>query len=134
MKTNVRILSLLLALLLSIGALASCGNGRGNEVTTSADSASYEGAETELSTETVTEAVAEAEPPRPAKNYDEDFFLWVHNDSNRIDYHWVEESSNDVLSQAIYDRQQKVHAHLGVSCGQDKSPQNHYTTAFTKLQ
>ena len=115
MKNYVRILSLLLALLLSVSALASCGNGGGNEVTTSADSASYEDGETDISTETVTEAVAEAEPPRPAKNYGEDFFLWVHNDSNRIDYHWVEESSNDVLSQAIYDRQQKVYAHLGVT-------------------
>ena len=35
-------------------------------------------------------------------------------DTNKVAYHWVEESENDVLSEAIYDRQQKVFKHLGV--------------------
>lgn len=53
--------------------------------------------------------------PRPENNYDSDFFLLIHGDSNIFHYHWVEESSNDVLSQAIFDRQQKVYNHLGVN-------------------
>ena len=115
MKNYVRILSLVLALLLSVTVFASCGNTAENEVTTEANSVNYESTEAVSVDETITEAVAEVATPRPANNYDEDFFLWVHNDSNKLDYHWVEESSNDVLSQAIYDRQQKVYAHLGVS-------------------
>ena len=117
MKTYLKALAMLLAILLSLSAFASCGSADENEETTTEaqNAAVEEGSEADSTTETVTEAVIEVEPPRPVTNYNDDFFLWIHNDSNIMAYHWVEESSNDVLSQAIFDRQQKVYDHLGVS-------------------
>ena len=117
MKNYLKVLAMLLAVLLSVSVFASCGTTEQNEETTAAGTGVevQEGTEAGSATESATEeVVAEATPPRPATDYAEEFFLLVHNDSNRIEYHWVEESSNDVLSQAIFDRQQKVRTHLGV--------------------
>ena len=107
MKRYLRFISLILAVAVLASALASC-DARDNGKETEADSDS----ET-VASETVVEEISE-EPPRPQANHDEDFYLLVHGDSNKFEYHWVEESSNDVLSQAIFNRQQKIKSHLGV--------------------
>ena len=36
----------------------------------------------------------------------------IQPSSNVFEYHWVEESGNDLLTQAIFARQQKVQEHL----------------------
>ena len=36
----------------------------------------------------------------------------IQPSSNVFEYHWVEESGNDLLTQAIFERQQKVQEHL----------------------
>ena len=117
MKPYFKVLAMLLAVLLSLSVFASCGPTGDTETeaeTKGNETQAAEGSDSASASETVTEEAAEAEPPRPKANYDDEFFLLIHNDSNRIEYHWVEESSNDVLSQAIFDRQQKVREHLGV--------------------
>lgn len=131
MKKFLSVLSLLLSITIFFVAFTSCDSSSAEPKETSASDKAEEsinegteakpdgseavGGETSAASETETEATTEAEPPRPVANYDADFFLLIHHDSNRMEYHWVEESSNDVLSQAIYDRQQKVYDHLGVS-------------------
>ena len=101
MKTAIKIISFSLALLLLFPTFAAC------------DSSDNVGESTNAPMESTLEnsdAASEAESeevvliPRPENNYDSDFFLLIHGDSNIFHYHWVEESSNDVLSQAIFDR------------------------------
>ena len=50
----------------------------------------------------------------PKTNYGEDFLMLINPDTNKFHYHWVEESSNDVMTEAVYARQEKVREHLGV--------------------
>jgi hypothetical protein len=130
MKKFLSAISLLLSLTIFFVAFTACDSSSAASKETSASEKAEESinegteakpdeseavsGETSAASETETEATTEAEPPRPVANYDADFFLLIHNDSNRMEYHWVEESSNDVLSQAIYDRQQKVYNHLKV--------------------
>jgi hypothetical protein len=64
--------------------------------------------------DTVVETELENQPSIPQKNYDDEFYLLIQPGSNIFNFHWVEKSENDVLSQAIFERQQKVHDHLGV--------------------
>ena len=82
----------------------------------SVTSSSSESAASEAISETKTETETEKEavPSIEKKNYGQDFFLSIQPDSNYMEYHWVEESENDALSQSIYNRQQQVFAHLGV--------------------
>ena len=110
MKTNIKICAMILALLTLLSLLASCGS---TETETETDT---EATTTEATlSETASEAVeTEKTPSIEKKNYNTEFFLNVQTDSNYLEYHWVEESSNDVLTQAIYSRQQQVLAHLGV--------------------
>jgi len=67
----------------------------------------------------------------PTNNYGSDFYLWIMPDSNRPRYHWVEESENDVLSSAIYTRQQRVYDYLGVNIiGVSVANHNEYASRF----
>lgn len=65
-------------------------------------------------TESETEKETEVFPEVEKNNYDEDFFLHILPDVNPVDFYWVEESKSDILSDAIYTRQEKVHQYLGV--------------------
>lgn len=112
MKTSLKLLSLALALLLSLSVFASCGEADPVE------SETQETVSTENDSGTKTEeATTEAafSPDIEKKNYGKDFFLHIHGDVNPPHYYWVEESENDTLSQALYARQQKVNDYLGVN-------------------
>jgi len=119
MKSYFKILALMLAIIMTLSVFAACDSGsnqtetQGSEKET--DGTSGTGETNESGTkESVTEEATEGLPEVPANNYDEEFFLWIMQDTNKVTYHWVEESENDVLSEAIYDRQQKVFDYLGV--------------------
>lgn len=112
MKTNLKLLSLALALLLSLSVFVSCGE------TTPVESEAEEPTGTESISVTKTEeATTEADffPDIEEKNYGKDYFLHIHGDVNPPQYYWVEESSNDALSQALFNRQQQVADYLGVN-------------------
>jgi hypothetical protein len=99
MKNSIRILCLLLAMLLSFSVFVAC------------DKTPEETEAKATPTETETE---EVHPTIAKKNYNTDFFMTIQQDVNKPKYHWVEESENDALSEAIYARQEKVHEYLGV--------------------
>ena len=115
MNTQIKLLSLLLALVMLVSTFVACDGG--NQVTDDETKAPGE-SETVNSTEaSETETVAETEyfPAIDKKDYGADYFLHIHGDVNPPSFYWVEESSNDALSQALFDRQQKVSDHLGVN-------------------
>jgi len=125
MKMRFRILSLVLSLLMIITVFVSC-NSENSENETSEISQTQETKETQETqktenttaevtvAETELETESEYKPDISQKNYDDEFYLLIQPGSNIFEFHWVEKSENDVLSQAIFERQQKVNAHLGV--------------------
>jgi hypothetical protein len=116
MKSYLKIISLVLAVVMLFSSLVACDNGETE--TTGSDNTNTEAATGNEGNESREESSSEAEteyfPAVTQKNYDDSFYLYVHDDSNPIMYYWVEESSNDAMSQAIYDRQMKVKDYLGV--------------------
>ena len=60
------------------------------------------------------ESSSEATPLTERNNYGDDFHMVIQRNSNNMTYYWVEESNNDALSEAVFDRQQKVFDYLGV--------------------
>ena len=107
MKRFLKLSSLFLALAILLSALSACG-GKETEESSVAPSAE--------SVETLKETVEETELlPEVARNdYGKEFYLWIMDDTNKPRYHWVKESENDVLTEAIFARQQKVYDYLGV--------------------
>ncbi|MBQ8409994.1 MAG: hypothetical protein IJY39_14125 [Clostridia bacterium] len=106
MKKNLRILSLILALVIALSTLVSC-DGTEEEITTTA--------ENEQTVEsTAQETETEYFPDIAKKDYGTTFHIYIQHDSNKTEYHWVEESSGDALSEAIFARQEKIYEHLGL--------------------
>ena len=106
MKKSLRILSLLLALVMTVSAFAACNSGD-TEATTEASS--------QQATETAaTETETEYFPDIAQKDYDTTFHIYTQQSCNVPKYHWVEESEGDALSEAIFARQEKVRDYLGV--------------------
>ncbi|MBO5305168.1 MAG: hypothetical protein J6B12_00245 [Clostridia bacterium] len=126
MKTAQRIFLLVLILTHAISALTSCNTGKDTE--TEQDSKTPSEA---LGTETESETEVEYLPEIERNNYDTDFFLSIMPTASFMEYHWVKESSNDAMSQAIYDRQQKVREYLGVNLiGTATEASLHYAEPF----
>ena len=108
MKTSAfRLLSILLAMLMILSSFVACDGGKEEgtedkpgEATTSGDSQ--------------TEVETEAKPDVAENNYGTEFLLSILPDVNPMDLYWVEESANDVMSEALFARQQKVLDYLGV--------------------
>ena len=98
MKNILKLLSLALAVCMALSALVACDSSSNNDETK----------------EKVTNADGEYILDIEQKDYDDYFYLWIMDDTNKPDYHWVKESENDVLSEAIYNRQQSVYNHIGV--------------------
>lgn len=129
MSTNKKnkVLSFLMAILFSMSALTSCDSGDEQGTGVTETQATVSAIDTETVTETV--AVAEAMPGVERKDYDSEFFLWIMSGvSNEYKYHYVDESRNDVLSEAIFARQQKIYEYLGVNMIGSEYP-NHETYA-----
>lgn len=125
MKFSYRLLSLVLSLLMIITVFVSCNSENSENATSEKNQTqetqnTQETQKTENTTAEVTVAETELEteseyiPDISRKNYDDEFYLLIQPSSNIFEYHWVEKSENDVLSQAIFERQQKVYSHLGV--------------------
>ncbi|MBQ8409985.1 MAG: hypothetical protein IJY39_14080 [Clostridia bacterium] len=110
MKAYLKIISLILALLIVLSCFVACDNSDTQETVQE----SSEATTVDTSTEAKTELETTFFPDIKKNDYNDSFFITIHTDSNPIDFYWVEESSNDVLSQAIYNRQVKVKDYLGV--------------------
>ena len=110
MKRFLRLSALFLALAVLLSALSACGGNEAEESSATPSSEAVDTAVTETEEETETELM-----PEVARNdYGKNFYLWIMDDTNKPRYHWVEESENDVLTEAIFARQQKVYDYLGV--------------------
>ncbi len=111
-KASVSRISLILVLAMLLSLLAACSPGN-----TTGETDSQKGTE---STEASQTSGIESEtediffPEIESNNYGEDFVIAIMPDVNLTEYHWVEESSGDVLSEAIYHRQAQVYDYLGV--------------------
>lgn len=123
-KITVRALSLLLILLLTLSLFIACDSGK-EEGTESNKAESAEGTKSENAngteetivsgSETETETVAkDVHPYIEKKDYADDFHMIAMSASNQLRYHWVEESNNDAMSEALFARQEKVREYLGV--------------------
>lgn len=152
MKLFFRLMALLLASALFCGLFVSCDSQTSNEIASSEETVYNEGTtvaeepadalETTNTAETVKVPENESEyieiTPTVEEllgisknNYNADFFLTIMQDTNLTEYHWVEESENDVLSQAIYARQQNVYDYLGVEIfGTSVTNYQEYATPF----
>lgn len=138
MKIKLRILSFLFIAIISFNALVACDNGvdaedaesevsvATTESTPESETVTKDENETKIQTET------EAFPDVDKNNYDSDFFLWIMSGvSNRFEYYYVEGGQNDVLSEAIFARQQRVYEHLGVELvGSGYPNYDNYTSFF----
>ncbi len=95
MKAHLKCLTAMLALLLSLSAFASCADVEDEE-------------SSEPLEETKNELVLDIEK----KDYDDTLYLQV---SSGLDYLWAEERRENVITEAVYDRQEKVEKYLGVT-------------------
>ncbi len=125
MKTSIKLLAILLALLSVLACFAGCN---GEEET---EDKEINRSEQTSSTETVTETETEAQPDFEKKNYDETLYFQTYG-STYLNYFWVEESKGDVISEALYARQQKIEDYLGVTIMGTVAAGDHltYDTAF----
>ena len=146
MKKSLKILSLILALILSFSVFAACYSGssstdetkaetptgdkeNGSEAGTTADGSGAENASDETDSEEQIETAPMPEIDK--KNYGADYFMHIQQDVNAMRYHWVEESDNDPMSQALFARQEKVREHLGVTItASEAGAHTTYTEAF----
>ena len=126
MKDYVRIIALVLALLMTAAAFAGCG-GKAPEETT-------EKGIGEQTTQAVSEEIVTEDEYKPSieqKNYGKEFYLNILPDVNPTDFYWVKESTNTSLSDAIYNRQEKVRDYLGVDViGITTEGENRYVEPF----
>jgi len=124
MKNSRRFYSLILAVIMAIScisALASCNSETATEETVTETASPKETInETNKSTEAITEEISteslsrDIHPDISQKNLNEEFLLHILPDVNPVDCYWVEESKNDLLTEAIFDRQQRIYNYLGV--------------------
>ena len=121
MNRYLKLISLLIAIVMLVSSFASCGGNSSDNTTTQPKN--------EISQEGDTEG--EYKPDVEKKNYNEDFFLWIMGDSNPVDCYWVKESTNDALSDAVYNRQENVREYLGVEIyGSDTDSEDRYVQPF----
>ncbi len=120
MKRSLKLLALFLALVMLVAAFAACDNSsqtnKDEETTAKNDS----------TTQAKVEETTEVMPNIDKNNYDKTFYLSILPDSNPMEHFWVEESNNDVLSAALYDRQEKIKNYIGVDIWAESA--GHFTT------
>ena len=116
MKKHLRLLALLLVLCLSVPVFVACDI----EEETS-------GIESTEKVETSTEVL----PEISRKDYGKEFYMYIQPDVNPFEYYWVEESEHDIMSDAVYERQEKVRDYLGVEVLASKGDDHKtYTESF----
>lgn len=132
MKNMKRLASLVLALLMaatSVATLASCNGdkpkgGEESTVAQGSENVTVESANDEVS--------GDVHPEIRQKNWGEDFYLHILPDVNPTGCYWVEESKNDLMSEAVFERQQKIYNYLGVEIfGRGTGNFSQYIEPFT---
>lgn len=118
---KIKLIALTLALLCFFGVFVACDSGSASTNETQNNDSNETNAETaptgddtaaESKTETETEVVTPEFHPTIAKtNYNEDCFMHVFERPSLL---WVEENKNDVFTEALFARQQKLYEYLGV--------------------
>ena len=123
MKFIIRTVALSVALIMIVAVVASCSNVGGEDVTT---------------TENITQIVENEEatsreihPEIARKSYDTEFYMSIVPDSNQIDLYWVKESKNDTMTDAVYNRQERIREYLGVEIfAKTTDGENRYVAPF----
>ena len=126
MKLKLRILAFTLAILSVFALFAACDNSGASEETT----ASEGGNQASEQTSDQTTEVAPDVPDIEKKNYDDIFYLYLEGSCNPISNYWVEENDNDVLSAALFARQEDIRNHLGVELYAWYNTEEDYSEAF----
>lgn len=79
--------------------------------------------------ETESQTVEEVKLSVEKKDYNEDFYMFLH--TGFFEYYWVEDSGSDAMSEAIFARQQQVYDHLGVNLiGKSEKQHDAYGNTF----
>ena len=113
MKKSIKLLSLIMAIIISCAAITSCAVAPQEETT--APKAEQVESDDNAVTGEESESESEYVPEITSKNHNSDFYLSIMPDVNPVDYYWVKESENNALSDAIYVRQENVRKYLGVN-------------------
>ena len=125
MKTSVRILLVLLAAFMTLSCFVACNSSAKNDETTPKQ-------DNTASIDSVIEEETldpEIHPNIEKTNYEEDCYLHVFESMGRL---WVEESDDDVFTEALFARQQKLYDYLGVELyGIQTGNLHEYGDAFT---
>ncbi len=103
-----KLLAMLLAALLLTSTLTACGDKTDEPEGTVASTAYEEKTGIEITTE------GEREPTVKKNDYQDTVYMQVYGEKN-MEYLWVKESKNNVVSEALYDRQEKIYAYLGAN-------------------
>ncbi len=103
MKNIFKLLAVLLSIVILVTSFAGC------EVTENPQTQNGTG-----SSESPDDSSMEYVPEIDKTNYGEEFYLSIMGDVNTPEYYWVEENKSDTMSAAVYERQEKVRAHIGV--------------------
>ncbi len=130
MKNLTKLFACLLALLMLTAAFAAC---TGTEDPTEKESSNA----TEGSTTPEETTAPEVLPEIEKNDYSEYLYMQTYKGDSILEHMWVEKSQGDVVSEALYNRQQKLMDYLGVELigtpapGDDSGEYNMtYTNAF----
>lgn len=124
MKNFVKLLSLMLAMLMLVSVFAACDSTDPVTDDTEAESKQDETANN-ASGEQTTEAETEYMPDVQKNNYGEDFYLSAYGGSAHMRFLWAEDRDQNIITEAVYDRQQKVEDYLGITMYGSTPPGNH---------
>ena len=103
MKNLFKLLAILLVTVILVTSFASCGTTE----------APQEQATKDPSDDPIDDSLEYA-PDIDKTNYGEEFYLSIMGDVNPPEYYWLEENKDDAMSAAVYERQERVRAHIGV--------------------
>lgn len=129
MKKRFRLISLFLSLIMLVSSFVGCGGATSEKTTeeqgVESTAAVSEGHTSEETTE------AEFKPDVEQKNYGEDFYVSVMTDVNGLAHYWVKESENEIMSDAVYARQENIRRYLGVEMyGSGTEAESRYIEPF----
>lgn len=124
MKLKLKVLALILAVLSVFSVFVACDTSGSSEETTTSGKSGNE------TSEETSEQITEAAPDIEKKNYDDVFYLYLEGSCNPINNYWVEESGNDVLSAALFARQEDIRNYLGVELYAWHNTDADYSEAF----
>jgi len=129
MKLKLKVLALTLAALSVFSVFAACDTADSSEETTTSAAESNANETSEGTSEQITEVIPDV-PDIEKTNYDDVFYLYLEGSCNPIKNYWVEESGNDVLSAALFARQEDIRNHLGVELFAWCNTEEDYSESF----